>query len=110
MKKLSFLIITCLFFSLNVYSADTAKCVNLESFRGDNCGSPDSIRVNVTNRCAKKIYVRMCQQRSDGKWTCGSDSALKPGSTNTGFYTCHATGKYEWNSCTGGYKECGFKK
>lgn len=110
MKRLTLIIILLfLCFAANVFAKDTRHCVSLDSEWGDNCGSSDSLQINVKNRCSQRVYVKMCLERKDGKWSCGSDSTLDPGETNNGFWTCHATGDYKWSSCTGGYKECGFK-
>ena len=51
----------------------------------------------------------MCIEKTNGKWSCGSDSSLGVNQSNGGFWACDATGNYIWDSCTGGYKECGFK-
>ena len=109
MSKLFVVILLSFIFSFNIHASDTKHCVNINTTRGDSCGTPDSMNVWVTNNCSTKVYVKVCLERKDGKWSCGSDSSLKPGKRNGAFYTCHATRNYRWDTCTGGYKECGFK-
>jgi len=108
--KLFVAVFFILIFSLNTHASSTRHCVNVETTRGDSCGTPDSMNVWVTNNCSSKVYVKVCLEKTNGKWSCGSDSSLKPGKRNGGFYTCRATRNYVWDSCTGGYSECGFKK
>lgn len=98
-----------LFMTASAFAADTSDCVVLTREQGNNCASRDSLQIKVTNKCSENVYVKMCLERKDGQWNCGSDSILKPGRTNTGFYACHGTGNYQWSSCTGGFKECGFR-
>ena len=95
---------------LNVHAKSTHHCVKAEPFWGKSCGNKDSMNVRIRNNCSESVYVKVCVERTSGKWSCGSDSGLEAGTTNAGFYTCHATGNYEWRTCTGGYSECGFKK
>jgi len=109
MKKLTCIIpIISLHLSTSVFAADTRYCVSVDNLWGNSCGSSDSLQIKVENKCSQRVYVKMCLERKNGVWSCGSDSALDPGETNTGFYTCHATGNYKWSACTGGYNECGF--
>ena len=96
--------------STSINAENTEHCISLEKVRGNSCGSPKSMDVRVTNKCPHPVYVKMCIQRTNGTWDCKSDSHLDARKTNTGFFTCHSTGKYEWSSCTGGYSECGFNK
>lgn len=93
----------------STWAADARHCVALHTKRGEHCGDPSSISVDVVNRCNQPVYVKVCNQRTNGQWDCGSDSNLAPGKRNTGFWSCKATGRYEWAACTGGYKECNFK-
>lgn len=93
----------------SAHATDTTYCVALTSNAGKNCGASDSLQIKVKNNCSTPVYVKMCLEKKDGRWSCGSDSKLKPGDTNSGFWACHATGEYKWMSCTGGYAECGFK-
>jgi len=69
-----FLLIT----SANIYAADTTHCLSQNIKLGDNCGSSDSKRVEVTNNCDQNVYVKICLERINGTWDCGSDSSLKP--------------------------------
>ncbi|MDD8058465.1 MULTISPECIES: hypothetical protein [Shewanella] len=108
-KLIGIISIISLWLSASVFAADAQHCVLLDDSWGNSCGSPDSLQIKVKNGCSQTIYVKMCIEKKDGKWSCGSDSSLAPGRTNTGFYTCHATSRYKWSACTGGYKECGFK-
>ena len=110
MKKIIMLILCALMFSGNVYAKNTRYCVALEANRGNKCGKPESMQITVRNQCSVPVYVKFCIEGQDGKGDCGSDSHLKPGKSNGGFWDCRSTGRYEWDSCTGGYKECGFKK
>jgi hypothetical protein len=109
MNKLFLAGLLTFIFSLNIHASSTTHCVNVETTRGDSCGTPDSMNVWVTNNCPSMVYVKVCLEKADGNWSCGSDSSLRPGKRNGAFYTCHATRNFEWNSCTGGYSECGFK-
>lgn len=110
MKKLiGIVLVAGLSLSGNAPAADADHCVVLDDRWGERCGSTDSLQIRVTNQCSQRVYVKMCLQKKDGRWSCGSDSSMDPGDTNRGFYTCHATGNYRWAACTGGYKECGFK-
>ncbi|WP_345984872.1 hypothetical protein WCX49_09585 [Sulfurimonas sp. HSL-1656] len=110
MKKLILALLALgLLLSTNVFAQDAKFCVHLDDRWGDNCGSSDSLSIKVTNQCNQRVYVKMCLEKKNGNWSCGSDSTLDPGETNNGFYTCHATGDYQWSACTGGYNECGFK-
>lgn len=74
---------------------------------GTKCGSEDSMHIPVTNSCDEPIYVSICIEETNGRWNCGSDSNLSPGSTNEGFWSCHATGRSKFVACTGGFEECG---
>ena len=109
MNKLLITIFLTVLFSFNAYAESTRHCVSLETPRGQSCGSPDSMNVIAQNNCGTTVYVKVCVEKTNGKWSCGSDSSLRPGARNGGFYTCHATAQYRWDSCTGGYSECGFK-
>lgn len=109
MKNLFAIIAGCLFLSMNVNAASTTRCVSIETVSGEHCNSDDSLQVKVTNDCSQPVYVKMCIEDKIRGWTCGSDT-MRSGETNTGFFACHATTKYEWDSCTGGYSECGFNK
>jgi len=91
-------------------ATDTQYCTRLVPQWGGQCGRSDSLSMDVINQCNTTIYVKMCIEKKDGTWACGSDSGLAPGAKNVGFWTCSSTGRYEWSSCTGGYAECGFKK
>jgi len=101
--------ILILFISASAFSADAEHCVSLDDRWGEKCGSSDSLQIKAKNRCSERVYVKICLERKNGKWSCGSDSTLDPGETNGGFFTCHSTGNYKWAACTGGYSECGFK-
>lgn len=111
MKNLLALSFLALFaFSGAANAKNTMNCVDVTTSWGTKCGSGDSMHVVVKNRCHQRVYVKMCVEKKGGGWSCGSDSTLDHNERNTGFWACHATGNYRWNSCTGGYKECGFKK
>lgn len=88
---------------------DTGHCVKLKELRGKDCGNPLSVRVEPTNNCGIPVYVRICIKRSNGSWSCGAYAKMPPGKSDNGFMVCDGTGKYKWTSCTGGYRECGFK-
>ncbi|MBU2966579.1 hypothetical protein Q4508_03225 [Amphritea sp. 2_MG-2023] len=110
MKKLVGIIsIVGFLLSNSVFAADAQNCVSLDPKWGSRCGSPDSLHIKVKNRCSQRVYVKICLEKKDRKWNCGSDGTLDPGETNTGFYTCHATGDYRWSACTKGSSECGFR-
>lgn len=95
-------------FSINIFAKNMDDCVSINKTWGDKCGSEKSVQVKVKNQCSENVYVKMCVERENGTWECGSDPRLEPGETNTGFYTCKATGNYKYATCTGGFKECGF--
>ena len=109
LKRLAVLLVLTLCIPAALFAQDARRCVSLDAKRGTQCGSADSLQIKVKNRCSQKVYVKMCLEKKNGQWSCGSDSTLAPGKTNNGFWTCHATGDYQWSACTGGYKECGFK-
>lgn len=108
-KSIGIISIMSFWLSASVLAADAQHCISLDDRWGKQCGSSDSLQIKVKNKCAQRVYVKMCLEKKNGKWSCGSDSTLDPGQTNTGFYTCHATSNYKWSACTGGYEECGFK-
>ena len=87
--------------------ADAKHCISLDTIRGNHCNDPTSMTVKVTNRCDRTVYVKVCLEMPNGKHDCGSDSRLRVGETNYGFWTCKATGRYRWDACTGGHEECG---
>lgn len=110
MKKIFWLIsLAGLMLTADALANNAQNCVRLDPVWGNSCGKPDSLQVKVTNRCSQTVYVKMCIEKKGGGWSCGSDSILKPGNTNNGFWACQATGNYRWDACTGGYQECGFK-
>lgn len=109
MKISKFLLLSgMLLVSTSVFSLNTKHCVNLVSEWGKKCNSTKSLQKIAENNCSEDVYIKMCIEKSDGKWSCSSVSKFKPNAKASGFYTCHATGKYEWASCTGGREECGF--
>jgi hypothetical protein len=97
-----------LFVAMNASAGDMSYCAHLEDDWGSNCGSSDSLQMKVKNNCGRDIYVQMCIERKDGKWSCGVNSSLHPGQTDQGFWTCHSTGRYKWAACSGGREECHF--
>ena len=101
-------VIISLCFTINVFAKNTDDCVSIDKIWGEKCGSEKSLQVKVKNQCSENVYVKMCIERENGTWECGSDPKLYPGETNTGFYTCKATGEYKYATCTDGFKECGF--
>lgn len=110
MKKLALVVVAlCAFGSVHAMAADTDHCVSLDSIWGNNCGSSNSLQIVPKNNCGQKVYVKICIEKTNGGWSCGSDSSLRSGRKNTGFWACKATGNYKYATCTGGYKECGFK-
>lgn len=91
-------------------AASMNSCITVERDRGTKCGRGDSLHVIVTNRCDTSTYIKVCVQKKSGDWSCGTDSNLRPGESNRGFWACKATGDYHYAACTGGYSECGFKR
>ncbi|EQC48924.1 hypothetical protein M899_3197 [Bacteriovorax sp. BSW11_IV] len=50
--------------------------------------------------------MKSCIQKTDGGRTCTAAN-IRPGGRYIGSFACSSTGRYEWNSCTGGRSECG---
>ncbi|MFT0771426.1 hypothetical protein [Psychrobacter sp. BI730] len=97
-----------LLFSAGVSAKDLKSCIDMDHTWGNSCGgSSESIDITLTNECPQDAYVRLCMEKTSGKWTCRSRSELRPNRDVT-FYTCNATGNTKFAACTGGYKECGF--
>lgn len=86
---------------------DFRGCMTLETRWGEQCGERDSFQVIATNTCGSAAYIKICVERTNGKWDCGTDSNLPPGGRNTGWYVCHGTGRYKWASCSAG-DDCSF--
>ncbi len=63
--------------------------------RGKDCGDPSSVQVKCRNACDQPLDVKTCVERSNGKWDCGVNFAVKPGATScSGAWVCSGTGKY----------------
>lgn len=70
-----------------------ARCVVDESAEwGGSDG--DKLIVRYRNQCDHRAYIRKCNQKKGGEWSCGV-GGIRPHGTGV-WYTYDATGDYEW--------------
>ena len=64
------------------------SCVSVRRIRGENCGSPRSLRIEFQNVCDRavnaQIYVRLNSQ--SGRERVGGPSNLRPGTSSSYFW------------------------
>ena len=64
------------------------NCVSVRRIRGENCGSPRSLRIEFQNVCDRavnaQIYVRLNSQ--SGRERVGGPSNLRPGTSSSYFW------------------------
>ena len=64
------------------------NCVSVRRIRGENCGSPRSLRIEFQNVCDRavnaQIYVRFNSQ--SGRERVGGPSNLRPGTSSSYFW------------------------
>ena len=97
MRIVLFLIMSVLMFA-GVHTADPriavatlqsdCNCVSVRRIRGENCGSPRSLRIEFQNVCDHavnaQVYVRLNSQSAREK--VGGPSNLRPGTSSSYFW------------------------
>ncbi|SRR5579885_2008844 len=84
--------------ALSVSGENLNNCVQISNTKFDSCINNSGMSMRITNGCNVTVNTEFCLQRKNGKWDCGRDSSLAAG-RHTTYYTCEATGKYEWIAC-----------
>ena len=93
MSKLKMLAMILALYTMNIVPSfgDALNCVYYSPYRGDNCSSTNSLRVEVTNQCGAPQKVWICLEKRSGDWACGLESALDSGASSSNF-VCDAYG------------------
>lgn len=101
-----FVLLSSLILTISSYAYNTSNCIRVESRWGQSCNSSRSLDLVYRNVCGQEVYLKSCIQKTDGGRTYTAAN-IRPGGRYIGSFACSSTGRYEWNSCTGGRSECG---
>ena len=72
-------------------ATDSTACVEVVERRaGQDCGSPGSFAIAVKNRCEQTIDAKLCLEKPDHTWACGTTSGMK-GGASTSLLACEST-------------------
>jgi hypothetical protein len=74
---------------------------------GKKCNSGDSFSVKLKNSSSFSVDLKLCLEKTNGKWSCFASSNISPGEVEPkywDYYVCHGSGKYKaWSRPAGDY-------